>query len=105
MDVFEKYFDLIHLGHNTRKFMFSFFSKKTNQNISEFSSAVSARSIQAKTLVIHDENGRELEVFNAINIDKKLKRGKLLITKGLGHRRILRDERVIDQIVNFLRTD
>lgn len=105
MDVFEKYFDLIQLGQKARNLMISYFSKKTNQNISEFSSAVSARSIQAKTLVIHDENDRELEVFNAVNIDKNLKRGKLLITKGLGHRRILRDESVIDQIVNFLRTD
>lgn len=102
IDLFEKYFDLIKLGDKSRKLMADYFFRKTNKKITEFSTAVSARSIQAKTLLIHDENDREVEVFNSINIDKNLKKGKLIITKGLGHRRILRDDRVIDEILDFL---
>ena len=103
MDLFENYFDLIGLGQKARKLMLDYFFRKTNKKISEFSTAFSARSIQANTLVIHDENDREVALFNAVNIDKNLKKGRLIITKGLGHRRILRDDRVIDEIFDFLK--
>ena len=103
IDLFENYFDLIGLGQKARKLMIDYFFRKTNKKMSEFSTAFSASSIQANTLVIHDENDREVPLFNAINIDKNLKKGKLIITKGLGHRRILRDERVIDEIFYFLK--
>ncbi len=85
--------------------MISYFFRKTQRNILEFSGSSLAKKIKAKTLVIHDENDKEVEVFNAINIEKKLKNSSLMITQGLGHRRILRDDRVIDEIVEFLNRD
>ena len=102
MDLFENYFDLIGLGKKARKLMLDYFFTKTNKKISEFSTTFSARSIQANTLVIHDENDSEVALSNSVNIYKNLKNGRLIITKGLGHRRILRDDRVVDQIFNFL---
>ena len=54
-------------------------------------------------MIIHDKNDREVELHNSINIRNNLKNGKLIITSGLGHRRILRDYSVIDQIVSFLK--
>ena len=101
-DIFEKYFDLIQLGEKAKKLMISYFFRKTQRNILEFSSSSLAKKIKAKTLIIHDEDDKEVEVFNAINIEKKLRNSSLLITQGLGHRRILRDDRVIDEIVEFL---
>ena len=55
-------------------------------------------------MIIHDKNDREVELHNSINIEKNLKNGKFIITSGLGHRRILRDDIVIDYIVNFLKS-
>jgi pimeloyl-ACP methyl ester carboxylesterase len=102
IDVFEKYFNLIQLRDKARKLMIAYFFKKTHKKIKEFSSAILAQHIQAKTLVIHDQDDKEVEVFNAVNIDKNLKNSRLMITQGLGHRRILRDSIVIDEIVKFL---
>lgn len=103
IDLFEKYYELIGLGEKARKLMLDYFFRKTNKNISAFSSSISAQSINAKCMIIHDENDREVELYNAINIEKNLKKGKLIVTQGLGHRRILRDDSVIDQIVSFLK--
>ena len=101
-DIFEKYFDLIDLGEKAKKLMISYFFRKTQRNIIEFSGSSLAKKINAKTLVIHDEDDKEVEVLNAINIDKNIKNSSLMITKGLGHRRILRDDRVINEIIDFL---
>ena len=103
IDLFKKYFDLIGLGQISQKLMGDYFFLKTKKKITEFSTADSANSIQAKTLVIHDESDMEVELFNALNIDKNLKKGRLIITKGLGHRRILRDDAVIDETLDFLK--
>ena len=69
-DIFEKYFDLIQLGEKAKKLMISYFFRKTQRNILEFSSSSLAKKIKAKTLIIHDEDDKEVEVFNAINIEK-----------------------------------
>ena len=104
MDLFEKYFELKKKKKKAQSLMYNYFFRKTNIDVSEFSSSISALSINAKTLVIHDENDREVELYNSINIDKNLKNGELIVTKGLGHRRILRTESVIDKIVSFLKS-
>ena len=104
MDLFEKYYELIGLGKKAQKLMYTYFFRKTNKDVSEFSSSISAQSINAKTLIIHDENDKEVELYNSINVNKNLKNGELIVTKGLGHRRILRTDTVIDKIVSFLKS-
>ena len=104
IDIFKKYFELIGLGDRARKLMLDYFHRKTNKKISSFSSSISAQSINANCMIIHDKNDREVELYNSINIENNLKKGKLVVTSGLGHRRILRDNIVIDDIVNFLKS-
>ena len=55
-------------------------------------------------MIVHDKNDKEVELYNSINIENNLKKGKLVVTSGLGHRRILRDNIVIDDILNFLKS-
>ena len=104
IDIFKKYFELIGLGEKAQKLMLDYFHRKTNKKISAFSSSISAQSINANCMIIHDKNDREVELYNSINIENNLKMGKLIITSGLGHRRILRDDIVINDIVNFLKS-
>ena len=70
MDVFEKYFDLIKLGTKARKLMVQYFNHKTGKKIEELSSSILAQSIVGRSLVIHDENDREVSFSDGINIDK-----------------------------------
>ena len=102
-DVFEKYFEMIQLGEKARLLMLGYFTKLTGKKVQELSGELSAQAIRAKTLVIHDRNDKEVQVEDSIDIAKNLKNGQLILTEGLGHRRILRDEMVINELVNFLK--
>ena len=101
-DVFEKYFQMARLGEKARELMYSYFTRVTQKEVKDFSAAKVAVSVKAKVLIIHDKNDREVDVQDANSIAKKLKNGSLLITNNLGHRRILRDEKVIEKIIEFL---
>ena len=102
-DVFKKYFEIIQLGEKARLLMIGYFTKLTGKKVQELSGELSAQAIRAKTLVIHDRKDKEVQVEDSIDIAKNLKNGQLILTEGLGHRRILRDEMVINELVNFLK--
>ncbi len=102
-DVFKKYFEMIQLGEKARLLMIGYFNNLTGKKVQELSGELSAQAIRAKTLVIHDRNDKEVQVEDSIDIAKNLKNGQLILTEGLGHRRILRDEMVINELVNFLK--
>lgn len=102
-EVFKKYFEMIQLGEKARLLMIGYFTKLTGKKVEELSGELSAQAIGTKTLVIHDKNDKEVQVDDGIDIAKNLKNGQLILTEGLGHRRILRDEMVINELVNFLK--
>lgn len=52
-----------------------------------FSSYRVAQNILIPVLVIHDENDVEVPVKCAVNINKHLKNGTLMLTQNLGHRK------------------
>ena len=51
--------------------------------------------------MVHDENDYEVPVKAGINIHQHVKNGDLLLTQGLGHRKILGDSNVIKKIIEF----
>jgi pimeloyl-ACP methyl ester carboxylesterase len=69
----------------------------------DYSAYKAAARTEIPFLVIHDENDPEVAVKAAINIHKHLKIGELMITKQLGHRKILADHHVIEKILNFIK--
>lgn len=54
-------------------------------------------------LYIYDTNDREVPVSSAAVIRKGYKQAIMMITSGNGHNRILKDEKVIQQVVSFLK--
>ncbi len=58
--------------------------------------------IQTETLIIHCEDDKEAVKEIAISLHEEMKNSSLQLTKGLGHRRILRDEKVAERVLNFL---
>lgn len=82
------------------------FYRKFNENIDDYSGSIAAKKVEIPILVIHDSEDKEVPVSCAYNIRQNLKQGELLITKGLGHKRILKDEPVAHKIIEYLkRTD
>ncbi len=64
-----------------------------------------AQSMTAPLLVIHDCDDREIEVDNGVRLASLWRGSRLEVTSGLGHRRILREERVVSRAVGFLAAD
>ncbi len=79
------------------------FYKKFNEHIENFSGSIAAKDVKTPTLVIHDSEDKEVPVSCAYTIRQNLKQGELLITNGLGHKRILNNELVLNRIINYLK--
>ena len=58
--------------------------------------------VPLSTLVIHDRNDKIVPFEHGLALAAALPRAELLPTEQLGHRRILRDEQVIDATVAFI---
>ena len=67
-----------------------------------YASSFVSQNILQPVLIIHDKDDDDVSVEAAYQIKKALKNSELLITEGLGHRRILGDKKVISKIVEFL---
>ena len=78
------------------------FEKKYNTEMESYSAYLAAQSISIPVLVIHDENDDEVPVTASKNIHANLKKGELLISKNLGHRKILGNQEVIEKTINFI---
>jgi len=57
----------------------------------------------AALLVVHDTDDREIPYRHGERLAATWRQAKLHTTSGLGHRRILRDEAVIAEVVEFVR--
>ena len=92
------------LGMNiaTAKLMIRLFEKKFNETINNYSAYIAAGDVSIPVLVIHDEDDADVPVSAAHHIVKHLANAELMITQGLGHRKILGDNKVIKKIIQFL---
>jgi pimeloyl-ACP methyl ester carboxylesterase len=58
---------------------------------------------EASLLAIHDRDDREVPVHHAERLTQAWPAARLLVTEGLGHRRILRDRAVLREVVEAVR--
>jgi pimeloyl-ACP methyl ester carboxylesterase len=77
----------------------------SGQTMEEFSAYIAAEKVDIPVLVIHDNDDEDVPVKCAVHIHKHLKNGRLLLTKGLGHRKILGDAEVIERTVDFIKNN
>ena len=61
-----------------------------------------ADQIETKTLIVHCEDDKDSVKEIAIDLHGDMKNSTLHLTQGLGHRRILRDEKVAEMVRDFL---
>lgn len=61
-----------------------------------------SKQIETETLIIHCEDDKEALKEIAITLNGDMKNSTLHLTEGLGHRRILRDEKVAKMVLDFL---
>lgn len=93
------------LGLNT-KFgykLIKHLERKWKLKLKEFATKNAAKKVKIPVLVVHDTIDGDVHVNGALNIRENLENGKLLITHGFGHTKILRDEIITTKIVNFIK--
>ena len=61
-----------------------------------------SKEIETETLIVHCEDDKEAMKDIALTLHSDMKNSELYLTEGLGHRRILRDEKVAEKVLNFL---
>lgn len=77
------------------------FEKKFGLPMNSYSASEAAKKVDIPVLVIHDEEDDDVPVKAGINLHEHLKNSELVITKGLGHRKILGDEKVVQKCLEF----
>ena len=80
------------------------FENKFNESMNDYSTSVVAKHVKIPVLIIHDEDDEDVNIKAALNIHKNLINSKLLITRELGHRKILGNQIVLDNIKEFLKS-
>ncbi|MEW5847540.1 MAG: alpha/beta hydrolase [Myxococcota bacterium] len=61
-----------------------------------------AHALQTPALIIHDEDDGEVAFSEGLAVHQSWSGSRLHVTRGLGHRRVLKDGLVIDEVVGFL---
>jgi len=89
------------IGHNLKKS----FDKKFQTDINSYSASISAESVHIPVLLIHDKKDFDSPMQASQKLNGILKESKLILTQGLGHRKILGDADVIKQILQFFKTN
>lgn len=82
-----------------------YYDKKHETDIDNYSSSVQAKKIKIPALVIHDSLDGDVSVSCAYRIRQNLEKGSILITRGLGHTKILRDKNITARIVSFIKNN
>ncbi len=82
--------------------MKAYLDNRFNEDMDVLSGGESAKYVKTPTLVIHDEEDVDVKISSAHQIHEELENSILMITKGLGHRRILGNKKVINKITTFI---
>jgi pimeloyl-ACP methyl ester carboxylesterase len=102
-DIMDDFVLKLGLKTTISKLMRIAFENKLGETMNSYSAYIAAKEVSIPVLVIHDENDDDVPVTAGQHIHQHLKNGQIMITKELGHRKILGDSNVIQRIVEFIR--
>ena len=77
---------------------------KYNRSFNDFNPCVVGPEVGGHVLIFHDEDDRASKVENSKKLSKVIPKSLLKISHGLGHNKILRDDKTIREVLAFLST-
>ncbi len=101
-DIMDDFSQKLGMNVATGALMIRMFEKKFDETINSYSAYIAAKEVSVPVLAIHDEDDADVPVTAVHHIAAHLASVEVLITKGLGHRKILGDSKVIKKIIQFL---
>ena len=101
-DIMDEFIEKLELKPEISTLLRLHFEKTSRQTMDSYSAYIAAKQIEIPVLVIHDNDDFEVLVKCAHHIVENLKNGKLMLTNGLGHRKILGNPAVIERTFEFI---
>ncbi len=101
-DIIDDFVKKLQLKTEYGLYLKQYFENKFGGTMDDYSAHKAAQMVQIPVLVIHDLNDGDVSVNGAYHIENHLKHSEILITEGLGHRKILGDPSVIKTILKFI---
>jgi len=99
----EHFCSSLRLPQRTRKNLMARCDQQFGQDFwTRISIIENAKHLSTPVLIVHDENDREVPVSHSKRLANVWSGAQLMITQGLGHRRILRHTNVIRAVKTFL---
>ncbi|NNK87428.1 MAG: alpha/beta hydrolase [Flavobacteriaceae bacterium] len=100
--VLDRYISLMGYNGRTATAIENLIQKEFGHEPAYFSAAEFSKTIDVKGLVIHDKNDRIIPYEDALLFESHYQSSRLITTEGLGHG--LKDQRVYDEILEFIQT-
>jgi pimeloyl-ACP methyl ester carboxylesterase len=99
----DNFFAFLHLDHKLRAEFENILTTIGGQPVSWFSISRTLKTIRAKILWVQDESDTITPLRDALKVKaENYSNVQFVVTSGLGHSRIYRDEEVIRAVVDFL---
>ncbi|WP_334058352.1 alpha/beta hydrolase family protein [Polaribacter sp. P097] len=102
-DIFYNFIKNIGLNTSFANKFIALFEKKLGIRLDDNSTSITAKKVSIPSFIVHDVLDGDVAVSCAINIRQSLQKGALLITNGLGHTKILRNNNISLRIVKFIK--
>lgn len=99
----DSFFNFLHLNNDIRPAFDELIFKKGNVRAEDYSIKRAVRQINATILWFHDEDDEMTPLKDALKVkEDNHAHIEFVITKGFGHRRIYRENKVVKRVVEFL---
>ncbi len=100
--VFAKFAEQLNISPQIIAKLTAFLERFTARRLDDFSMVNVMPTLAQHGLIIHDKNDREIPFDQAVRLSEKWESSQLMLTSGLGHRRILKDQTVISKSLEFI---
>lgn len=101
-EVTQYFLNVLSLSQKARSQFATKLIARAKVSFDDLKTANNGVNLNSKILIVHDEDDKEVSYQCAIELKTAWPKAQLLATKGLGHRRILKDKQVIEQVVKFI---
>jgi len=103
-EIISTYLRTIHAAAATGEYFRAYILKRFGKSFDDFTAMQLVRHLPQTTnlLLIHDEDDKDVPIYQAEELIKIYTPARLFKTKGLGHTRILKDDVVINKAVTYI---
>ncbi|WP_374073268.1 alpha/beta fold hydrolase [Bdellovibrio bacteriovorus] len=100
-----EYLKFISISPTAQKYFLQSLAQKVGMTAKELNVGNIGNKLQIPALIVHDKDDREVGYAAALEMKEAWPHAHLLTTSSLGHRRILKDAKVIQQVAEFIEKD